>query len=362
MKKLPVVINPIVTSECWTYYKMAIIQALPSYRAWLALNMMICMEENGWTEYGIVGGNINGGYEQSDYSSIFDIKEEDFTAISEEDIIEYLISKIDHGNYMILIVDYNLLRAPDYYDGDQWFHEALIYGYDREKRCFFAPVLKQGGFKDTSISFDLMKEAYKLSRDHYIEKYEEAFEKKYWYFVITKIKPKEDYIPANIYNEYIARLDKEDMGGRFDKYILNDNNEFSYHNTYYIGALAQLHAAELLRTYANEGEEKIKLHNIRKAILHIAERIQILYEGMLWFINDIGAENKAEVLKMTDEFISLINRNRQNILLVEKYAITEDKSILLRTADRIEQNYKIEKELIGKYKEYVKEQCVLLRK
>lgn len=39
MKKLPIKIDSYVMSECWTYYKFAIIQTHPNYLEWLAGHM-----------------------------------------------------------------------------------------------------------------------------------------------------------------------------------------------------------------------------------------------------------------------------------------------------------------------------------
>ena len=41
IKKLPLKKNPIITSECWTYYKMAIIETHANAQAWLASHMKL---------------------------------------------------------------------------------------------------------------------------------------------------------------------------------------------------------------------------------------------------------------------------------------------------------------------------------
>ena len=48
-KTLTICEKPIITSECFTYYKMAIIQTIPNYEAWLINRFKLFIDEDGDT-------------------------------------------------------------------------------------------------------------------------------------------------------------------------------------------------------------------------------------------------------------------------------------------------------------------------
>ena len=134
-KILPIEIKPMVTSECWTYYKFAILQTVNNFDYWLSTHMSIYMDNNGRVLFGENGSF----YPLSYYNDILKIGEEKYGSISQNDIVDFLISEIDKGNYIILDVNYNKIanRSREVFR----FHETLVYGYNKKDKVLLCPKL-----------------------------------------------------------------------------------------------------------------------------------------------------------------------------------------------------------------------------
>lgn len=55
MKILDVCSNPLITSECWTYYKFAVMQTSDYFDVWLTNHMDLYIDQNGT----LTSGNID---------------------------------------------------------------------------------------------------------------------------------------------------------------------------------------------------------------------------------------------------------------------------------------------------------------
>ena len=104
MKKLKVAQDALVTSECWTYYKLAVAQTSPKFNEWLATHLQVFTYSYGDTVFGECGKM----YPISYFSDILDIKEIDVFDVSQENIIDFIIEQIDNGFYPVIDLDFNV--------------------------------------------------------------------------------------------------------------------------------------------------------------------------------------------------------------------------------------------------------------
>lgn len=103
MKKILNISNDtLVNSECWTYYKFAIMQNSKSFDVWLTNHMELYIEQNGNAVFGYDGMM----YPLSYYGDILNIREKHILDISAEQIVSFLIEQIDNGNYVVLDLNY----------------------------------------------------------------------------------------------------------------------------------------------------------------------------------------------------------------------------------------------------------------
>lgn len=132
-KKLPLNKDPIITSECWTYYKMAIIETHPNAEAWLASHMKLMTTTEPFAK-AFYGENMcihNMHY----YGDILAIEEiNPVYLLDDSGFSRKLIAEIDSGNYIVMFCNTPTLEDID---SDEIFaHEILLYGYDAEKEVF----------------------------------------------------------------------------------------------------------------------------------------------------------------------------------------------------------------------------------
>ena len=99
IRYLPLELNAIIQSECWTYYKIAILQKQPYFDFWLSTHMNSYINNKFESEYGELGRKYDLNY----YSNVFDIEEIDIKSMNESNIVDFLIHCIDLKKYQKLI-------------------------------------------------------------------------------------------------------------------------------------------------------------------------------------------------------------------------------------------------------------------
>ena len=87
--KLPIKIRPVITSECWTYYKLAIMQTSPEFVPWTVNHMRMYTEFTAHSAYGD-DGTI---YTLEHFNDFLEIEDGNLMSVGENDIIDYLVNK-----------------------------------------------------------------------------------------------------------------------------------------------------------------------------------------------------------------------------------------------------------------------------
>ncbi len=367
-RKLPIEIDSIIKSSCSMFYRMAIIQTLPNYQSWLAVNMNGFVEANGDAKY----GEYCEEYRPSFFQSVFNISEKFQADLSNDSIIDYIISSIDRGIYIILYLDYDKIQCGCNSSGKSWYHETLLYGYDDEKKIIYSPVIIDNTFKEKEVPYEDIKIAYSNSKHYFASRPDYAFSKNQWYHIITEIKPKKIQVPPNVYYEYLNRLKREYNGGLIDKYIFNNDEEplrqvkmrdedFVHEKGCFFGLAILPAISTLLRRYAREEEYgSLRCLLIENAVKYLLERLLILREGMYWFVEDRQLKNNPFIEKISINFQELIIIAERNVFLMEKYLIRKNFDIFERIADNIDEYYPIEKEMLNELINVVEQENVAL--
>ena len=140
-KILPVKVDTTLKIECWTYYKLAVIETMPNYMNWLSSHMNIYYAPMG---SGIYFGNCPIPYSTDYYKDILNIEEIDLFEIKPQSIIEQIIRSIKNDYYYVLF-----LRTAQ-----NEHHEAFIYGYDDNNKCFYSFSVQNNVFTDSIISYE----------------------------------------------------------------------------------------------------------------------------------------------------------------------------------------------------------------
>ena len=201
---LPIEINPIITSECWTFYKIAILQKQPYFDLWLTTHMNSYINTRYEPEYGELGIKYGMKY----YSEVLDIKEVALKDVDENHIVDFIISCIVAGKYPIIDLDQTALYELN--REDPFLHETFFYGYDTEEKCFYLTKFNTT-YSDAKVPFAAVKNAYIYVRNHYLNNPQAYFLRRKFFFPITTLKPKECYTPLYWDYEFFARLKRDTL-------------------------------------------------------------------------------------------------------------------------------------------------------
>lgn len=173
MKKLPVTLNTKLTTECWTFTRLAAILSSPKYIPWFIERFIYC----------VVDENYFFGYSQVDslealcnYDEIITCK----NIIDKTNIVEKIIQEIDNNGYVVLLCDYYYVEGSKEYLGKHRLHNILIYGYDNESMefCFVGFSINNKYWAEHVIKYNELEVAFQSSLstmseniDEYIDLY-----------------------------------------------------------------------------------------------------------------------------------------------------------------------------------------------
>lgn len=331
---LPITIDSLITSECWTFYKFAVMQTTATYKDWLMDFMKVWTDEKGISFF----GSPKERTQQSYYSDVLEIKDGHLLSRSPETIIDYIIDNIDSGYYVLLDVNYRRL-----YGDEQSFylHEVLLHGYDRQKEIFYAPTLTSGFVEDV-IPFEDLKCAFADVLKYYHEDHNNIFWRRYWTYGIMLLKPKEYHPDTDRYFEFIREIRDEISGCVYQK------NEGAVNHKWVTGLPAFSLLAELFhKAYEDTKENKENIFNLSRSCLKLYEHQTILLESMQNFTEHLSAEN--ELSGVISKYKNCVEKMHRIYLLCIKHSFTGDRQLLLRISEQLQKLESDEKEFLTEF-------------
>lgn len=341
-KLLQVEKTPMITSECWSYYKFAVMQTTNYFDMWLASHMNIYMQNDS-----VIFGE-GSRYPLSYYGEILEISEQGIHLVSEKEISQFLIDQIDNGYYIIL--DMNINKLYDSASMDFRMHETLIYGYDTKCKRFLTPLLLNGTFKEKSVSFESVEDSYKDILNYYRQNVGRLFSRRDWFAPITLIKPKYNYDNMNVYYDFITKLKLELDGNIHTVYKGIKDSRDKKTSVIYMGLSIVQRLAQILQQEALCSVEEIQKNYQRNYLgcLKLYEHQNIICRSMQWFLDTI--DNDCEKLQVLVEKYGLCcEKLRLNVSLIQKFYFTKDSQLLLRIADTLEEILPVEQEILEEF-------------
>lgn len=234
--------DPLITSGCWTYYKMAILQTCENFDEWLSGNLHLFLDQNGNALFGENGSM----YPLSFFFDILEVKNVDILTIPSEEICDFIIKQVENDSYVLMDLNYEKLR--DEFSEKLLIHETLIYGYDKSAGTFKTPILTKDLFKEANISFNVVKKAYQDALDYYRADSNRLYNRRAWFYGITIIKPKTNYFNSNAFYDLICKLRFQLNGDVYTRRRFIETgilgNEYTY---YYTGVSALCYFSQLLK-------------------------------------------------------------------------------------------------------------------
>jgi len=321
IKTLPIKIDAIVQSECWTYYKLAIIEAYKNGRDWIASHMPLYVDGKGSAWFGNSDNAILG---MRYFSDILLFEKMSFWEINVNEIIDSIINLIDSNKYALIY----LFTPPDY----KKEHDYLIYGYDKDNKKFFTSNIKNGGrFIKCSISFNEFIKGFIEIRKWYQNKQDVLDQKLFWFFSFTAISIKEN--KKSDWNDYecMQRLLKDLEGkGYIELDEFQQNEGYSTHKIYYgiaciIGARDFIKGIVDSKRFIDESLFDDLSHRLIKSLRKIYEYMRILEICLNSIKNsDFWDCSNEECVKALDVFKDCCSEFKKAYLLAIKFRTNRD--------------------------------------
>ncbi len=153
-KILPINLNTNITTECWTFHKLAAILSDAKYRPWyLEKFINLTIVEDFRTMY----------YPQDtpEHYSIFDEVIEFKYFSTKDQIVSQVIEAINENGYVLIDTDYYYMPHSAEYQKSHYTHLIIIYGYDNSSQAFHIVDLdKSYSWKKFKCPFSQIEEAF----------------------------------------------------------------------------------------------------------------------------------------------------------------------------------------------------------
>lgn len=340
--KLPVVLNTHVIVECWTHYKLAIIQASPFADEWLASHLEVMTNENLHTTF----GTISGPYDMEYYSNIVVSKEIPLWETSPEKILDTIIDCITNNEYVQLFISNKECIGFDNFK----YHEIFIYGFNKRTKCFYASTVNKGRFVETCVPFNEIKERYTMFYDFSKQNIEIVTYQRNYQFPITRLSLNYKYEDRNVIFNFLRKIDRECIGRELNvrEYDENRNLQFNYSHYTGLGCINAL--LNLLEKGCQDGFlEETVLHNARDTICKLINHREIILRSMFWVKGTVGSDEK------TNNILEQYKTAKNNFEIIEsllcKYAIWKYRNpeLLRRIYERVKKQYIDEKSILSRY-------------
>ena len=201
-KKLPIVIDNYVKSECWTNLLLSIIQTSEYASAWIASHLGIIGVDDMKCWY----GNLSKIFSYRDCLDILNFEEVNIWSVPTDSVVEFIRKEINKENYIVV----ELKHEDSATEKGYWIHEQLIFGYDDEKRELYGSVLNNqtGSFIEISITYDDFISTYRNSYEHFKDPGNKD-DFIYWSrsnFLISRISLRKDYFPHGCEYDFLQNL------------------------------------------------------------------------------------------------------------------------------------------------------------
>lgn len=338
-KNLPICESPALTMECWTSYKLAIIQTLPNHMNWLASHLNIYWATMGEKLYFGTGPKPHN---MEYYSDILTIQEMDLYSIKPSDIVKHIKSCINNDFYYVVF-----LRNEN-----GQVHDNLLYGYDDSANAFDAFALSENGrFNRKTITYEELYNGYHNNYVYYEENTANYYERHDFGYVMYVMKPNSKYIEKNYAAEYFDKLYYEVYGTKTELHYSDNFNEFLTPCYFYTGVTCLIKVAETLKELPNISHEETKRTEqfiIKKNLFKLLEHRKLIYSSMKWHEHQWNISD-ANIIGLHDEYHTCCVGMEKICMLYLKYLFTKKDSILEKIQISIEAQYSKERKILCEY-------------
>lgn len=313
--------NPVVNSECWTYYKLAVIETSENFNEWLLCHLSLYINQAGIAVFGENGIMYPITY----FEDILDITDVDIFSVKDDEIVDFIIKQINNNRYVILDLNYDRLFYKEN-TTSFWLHETLIYGYDSQTKKFITPVMTNSNFEELEIDFDTIRLAFLEAQKYFSQERKRIYNRRHWYYGITIINGLKKYHNSNIHYEFIKRLKLELENASVIKQVKSIDG--LRESRFYTGIGVISHLSTLIHAYIENNEKNdYEFEKYKNSALKLFESQKII-ERTIWWMGEFLRIRDKEFKKLLAEYKACCNEMHITVLLFHKYKFSKHDQIL----------------------------------
>lgn len=338
-KKLPIVLDTAIISECWTFAKLAVIQTSKYAEAWLASHLTL--HRTSWLTY---FGDCHSYHDLAYYEDILTIREMDIFSLDGDRLVEALKQNVDRESYSLIYTDWNISG-----EGEPRFHEILIYGYNDEKQVFYAPILSGRRFKEAEFPYAHIQKSLPL----FLEHVKSGNKSRLWtslkyQLLFFTISLKKEYSPDFCAYAAFKKIMEEANGRQICGVSLEDNWAPVFEERKYSG-IACLHSMRLALNYLfQRGSLPDRCEKLTLSFKKIHEHRALLLLSMKYIVKT-WAIDAPEILELIDTYQHCCDRTEGWYLTALKYETVQNPALPKQIADDLPIAYKEERETLQSF-------------
>lgn len=300
---------------CIAYHNLAfplgIMKAnISNFDEWLCNKLIDCKYENNYGRYNLFDSDIWEYAKGVTQTQSFHITPDLFNC-NAFDIIGIIRYMIDHGNYIMGLLNEKYLPMKKAYGKYDFVHDFLIYGYDDNNRVF-----RSAGYTSRGHY-----ELYDMSYDDYLQSMKGfCFSRFAIYF-------------HKIATDHTAKLDVSSIKSKIEKY-LNSTDDSDGKDLYGIGVWSKL-----ARSIRDEIDRGIDIRFTRSFMEH-----KSLMSHRLNYLTDKGIIADEAIFRRYSE--SVVTPANKVYLLSMKYNMTNREELRNNISERILQIADAEKDIL----------------
>ena len=350
---LPVCLKADIISECWNFYRMAVINAYSELDPYLFNQFNhIYMDKNNEIHYGLslYKTNIHQAY-----SSVLSTTSKPLHLISSKQaFVEQIIEDLKQKRYPVVECDFSIIkeylekkRSPFY------LHEILIYGI--ENNNFIIPHMRNGAWVEVTLPTDIVAAAFWSRKNISLEIEKSYLWRREYMAPYTILQPHRQLkaTPPHLYDFY------KDICTILERSCIETQLLLTkeYYGKEYPGVLAVYNGVlELLHDILGDKFDPFKGgYSFELNIKRLHEYICLFYKHVLFFQNLSCCTFSIEIHK---EWETIQLHTKQAYLLAIKYQIIRDKKVLYAISDAICFSFQSHHNVLEKMKDCIEERLL----
>ena len=350
--RLPFCFEADITTECWNFYRMAIVNAHQKYDEILIDQFNhLYMDKNKEIHYGLslYKTNIHKAYSRVLHTKTIPLASFE----SEEAFINTTIEYLKMGLYPLIECDYNLLiKHLEGDDSPLFLHEILIYGVKNNN--FIIPYLRKHQWYEVEIPIYLIAQSFWNRKKISNEREKEFLWRREYLSPYTLLCP----LPPPLLNGYcydfyhdICHILERSC---FENQLLLTKN---YYGKEFSGILAVYNGVLEMLNQILDGEFEVYEpdYSLANNLKRIYEYLNLFYKHICFFQNQSGIIIPANIYIGWKQLKQHVQRA---YILSMKYHITYNKKILYSISDAICAAFNMHHTMLEQLRKCIEEEIV----